>query len=270
MAFLRPLRTWAFASAVAAVAFATVPAFTGDPLIIYKQEHVTNGTLDLTWVNGFGVSNNMQPATLDPTHLAYANPSMDHTVGVATNSHAPDSGGVILTAIDPEGISDYSWEMKFFTGNGNTRRGLVVRADPTEVDFGGLPSRFTSSYQLVIQSGLFQINFRRVVNGAPTTLRTWFATVIPGGLPQNTWHSMRIEAVGSQFRCWIDDTELTALENTPPVDDATLPTGWAGVYNFSASTGNVPFYVDDLVLQQPGPTPAMAGSWSGVKLRWLR
>ena len=44
-----------------------------------KEEHVSGGVLDLAWTNGGGVSNNMQPLTLDPSHPAYANPSGDHT-----------------------------------------------------------------------------------------------------------------------------------------------------------------------------------------------
>ena len=169
-------------SLVAGLAIAlAVTAALAAPTAIIEQEHVTNGALDLAWENGFGVSNNMQPLTLAPDSPAYANPSGDHTVASATNSAAPDSGGIILTAVDPMGAKDYAWEGWIFTGDGNTRRGLVVRADPTVQDFGGLPSRFTSSYQFVIQSGLFQINFRRVVNGAPTTLRTWFANQLPAG-----------------------------------------------------------------------------------------
>src|SRR4051794_22003397 len=106
-----------------------------------KEEHVTGGLLDLGWDPGFGLSNRLQPLTLLPSDPAYANPSGDHTVGVATNSAAPDSGGLILTTTDPGGYSDYVWEGWIFTGAGNTRRGLVVRADPT--------NQFTSSYQFV-------------------------------------------------------------------------------------------------------------------------
>jgi len=221
---------------------------------VIKEEHVTLGNLDLQWTNGFGVSNNMQPLTLAPSDPAYANPSGDHTVAVATNSAAPDSGGIILTATDPLGISDYQWEAWIFTGDGSTRRGLVVRADPT--------NQFTSCYQFVIQSGLFQMNFRKLVNGAPTTLGTWFSTVLPGGQPQpNTWHKMKVTAVGSQFRCFFDDFELT----TAPIDDATLASGWVGVYNFRFDLGGVPFYTDDLVLTDLSSTAAHGASWGSLK-----
>ena len=255
---------------LATACIAVVPAL-ASPIAIIEQEHVTGGVLDLAWENGFGVSNNMRPVTLTSDNPAYMNPSGDHTVASATNSAAPDSGGIILTAVDPMGASNYAWEAWIFTGDGSTRRGLVVRADPTVQDFGGLPSRFISSYQLVIQSGLFQINFRKVLSGAPTTLRTWFASQLPAGsLPVNTWHKMKVIASGTIFRCFIDDFELTALDGTPPVDDAALPTGWVGVYNFSAFTGGVPFYTDDLTLSDLGPTPAHAASWGSVKTRWTK
>ena len=48
---------------------------------------------------------------------------------------------------DPGAVGpDYSWEGWFFTGDGNTRRGLILRANPT--------NNFTSCYQMVIEAGL--------------------------------------------------------------------------------------------------------------------
>ena len=45
-----------------------------------------------------------------------------------------------------------------FTGDGSTRRGLVVRADPSN------PSNaFASCYQFVIQSGRLQLSFRGAI-----------------------------------------------------------------------------------------------------------
>jgi len=165
-----------------------------------REEHVTGGVLDLVWNPGLGLSNRLQPLTLAPGDAGYANPSGDHTVGLARSSMAPDSGGAILTCTEPAGLSDYSWEGWIFTGDGNSRRGLVVRADPT--------NEFNSCYQFVIQSGLFQINFRKLVNGTPTTLGTWFANTLPNGVPQvNTWHRMKVLAIGGNFRCWFDDFE---------------------------------------------------------------
>ena len=106
-----------------------------------------------------------------------------------------------------------------------------------------------------------------MVGGAPTTLRTWFASQLPAGsLPANTWHKMKVVAADSTFRCYIDDFELTGIDG--PVNDGTLTTGWVGVYNFSAFTGGVPFLTDDLILSDLGPTPAHASSWGGVRARW--
>jgi hypothetical protein len=232
------------------------------------QEHVTNGALDLPWTNGFGVSNNMQPATLSPGHPAYDNPSGDHTVGVATNSSVPDSGGIILTATDSQGINDYSWSGWIFTGDGNTRRGLVVRANPA--------NQFMSNYQFVIQSGLFQLNFRKLNNGAPFTMATWFASQLPAGsLPINTWHRMEIQASGNSFRCWLDGYEFT--QGTPLIDDGVASgspphlTGWAGVYNFRFDLGGVPFYTDDLVLVADFKVvPVAPMSLGQVKQRWAK
>ena len=71
-------------------------------------------------------------------------PRGDHTVGFVTNT-IPESGGIALTATYP-GVyqTDYTWEGWILTGNGNTRRGFVVRATP---DNG-----FEAGY---FQSGLF-------------------------------------------------------------------------------------------------------------------
>jgi len=208
------------------------------------EEHVTGGSLDLTWVPGFDTPNNMYGKTLLPGDPAYANPSGDHTVAVAQNAH-PDSGGIIATLANPDpASSDYTWEAWIFTGGGETRRGLVVRATPD--------NDFASMYQFVIQAGLFRLSFRKLVDSAPTTLADWFATALPAGsIPQNTWHKMKIIAVGNQFRCFFDDFELTAS----PIVDGTIPSGWVGCYNFRFDLGNVPVYFDDLVLSCPNEVP---------------
>jgi hypothetical protein len=228
-----------------------------------REEHVTGGVLDLVWQPGLLLPNNdplpnkMAAAILDPSDPAYANPSGDHTVAVATNSFAPDSGGVILTCTDPAGFADYSWEGWMFTGAGNTRRGLVVRADPS--------NSFQSCYQFVIQSGLFQLNFRKLVNAAPTTLATWFATALPAGsVPPNTWHKMKVIAVGNGFRCFFDDFELTGGVPIVDMSGPSLPAGWVGAYNFRFDLGDIPVYFDDLVLDGLA-TPTRPSSWGAIK-----
>ena len=199
-------------------------------------EHVTAGHLDLHWVGGFSTPNAMYGKTLADTMPGFANPSGDHTVAVAQNA-SPDSGGIIVTTTDPGSFSDYVWEGYIFTGAGESRRGVILRATPE--------NDFQSFYMLVIEPGLFQIRFRKLINGAPTTLASWFATVLPGqSIPQNTWHKLRVIAEGTSFRCFFDDYELT----TAPIVDTSIASGWVGVYNFRFDLGNVPVYFDDLVL----------------------
>ena len=222
-----------------------------------REEHVTGGVLDLVWAPGFGVSNTMKPLTLLPSDPAYANPSGDHTVASATNSAVPDSGGIILTCTEPAGLSNYEWQSWMFTGDGNTRRGLVVRADPT--------NGFASCYQFVIQSGLLQINFRKLVNGAPTTLGTWFSNTLPGGSPTtNSWHKLKVTATGASFRCFWDDFELT----TTAIVDTSLATGWVGMYNFRFDLGGVPVYFDDALLSESTPTATVRQTWGELKARY--
>jgi len=226
---------------------------------IIRAEHVTNGVLDLVWAPGFGLSNTMKPLTLDPSDPAYANPSGDHTIADAISSAAPDSGGLILTCTDPAGASDYTWEAWMFTGAGNTRRGLVVRADPSNA--------FQSCYQFVVQAGLFQLNFRKLDNQTPTTLGTWFANTLPAGsIPVNSWHKMKVIAVGSSFRCFFDDFELTAAA----IEDSSFPSGWVGCYNFRFDLGNVPVYFDDLILSTPDATPTASQTWGRIKALYRR
>ena len=241
------------------------PAAAGPGIVL--EEHVTGGSLDLAWWNGFGLSNNLQPVTISAGHPAYPNPSGDGTVGLALSSTAPDSGGLILTCVDPAGVSHYSWEAWVFTGDGNSRRGLVVRADPATLADADPGNDFSTCYQFVVASGLLQFNFRRLVNSSPTTLATWFSNTFPGGSPQvNTWHKMKVVAVGNTFRCFWDGHQLT----TTPIMDSTIPTGWVGVYNFRFDLGNVPFYVDDLILQDLSITPASRTSWGELKRRYSR
>ena len=226
-----------------------VAAFAETPV---REEHVTGGALDLPWLNGFGVSANMQGLALDPSHPAYANPSGDHTVGVAT-SMPIDSGGIVLSAIEPAGLADYEWEAWIFTGDGNSRRGLVVRADPA--------NGFQSNYQFVIQSGMLQLVFRKLVNGTPTSLGSWLTTNL-GGLPAlNSWHHMKVIAQGNAFRCFWDGSAVQPI----PIIDSELTTGWVGVYNFRFDIGSIPFYTDDLVLTPIGASPTASRSWGQVK-----
>ena len=230
------------------------------------SEHVTGGNLDLVWVPGFNTPvRNLQALTLGPSDPGYANPSGDHTVGLAVNT-VPDSGGIILTMTDPGAFSaDYEWEGWMFTGAGNTRRGLMVRGDPT--------NSFQTGYQLVIQSGLLQINFRRLNGQNPaTTLGTWFASNLPefagGSIPQNRWVKLKVVAIGNTFRCYLNGFELTA--GTPIVDiNSPLLSGWVGCYNFRFDLGLQAVYFDDLILiAHAGPTSAQSSTWGGLKARY--
>ena len=47
-----------------------------------RSEHVTGGTLQLNWENGFGVSNKMKPLTLVASDPGFANPgeSLGHAL----------------------------------------------------------------------------------------------------------------------------------------------------------------------------------------------
>ena len=227
--------------ALAAFLSVTFAASAGAATIF--TERVTAGHLDLNWVGGFPApnstyANSMYAKTLTPSDSGYANPSGDHTVAVAQNA-SPDSGGIIVTVADPGAMnSNYVWEGYIFTGTGQTRRGLILRANPS--------NQFQSFYMLVIEPGLFQIRFRKLINGAPTTLASWFATVLPAHIiPQNSWRKLKVIAEGSSFRCFFDDYELTS---GGPIVDASLSSGQVGVYNFKFDLGNVPVYFDDLTL----------------------
>ena len=201
-------------------------------------EHVTGGQLDLHWVGGFDTPNSMYGKTLDASDPAYANPSGDHTVAVAQNA-SPDSGGLIVTSTDPSGAhADYAWEARIFSGGGETRRGITLRADPN--------NGFKTFYMFVIEPGLAKLRFRKLINGAPTTIKEWlvFTDVPAGVIPQNTWHKLKVVAQGSQFRCSFDGVELPGQ----PIVDGEIASGWVGCYNFRFDLGNVPVSFDDLVL----------------------
>jgi hypothetical protein len=243
------------ATGILAAALATTLVAATAGAAPYREEHVSGGVLDLAWTNGFDTSNNMQPATLDPSDPAYANPSGDHTVAVATNAVA-DSGGIIVTSIDSQGINDYIWEGWMFTGNGDTRRGIIVRATPAE--------NAKNFYMLVMESGMVRIRFRKLVGQTPTTLGDWFLNTLPPGVPQlNSWHHLKVEAAGGNFRCWWDDYELTGPGGT--IVDTELPTGNVGCYNFRFDLGGIPVLFDDLLLTDYATTPTTAKTWGAIK-----
>ena len=225
---------------------------------VYKQERVPGGALEQTWLPGFGVGRTFEPLTLLPADPAYANPTGDHTVAVLTNN-ATGLGGIAACATDPGPYSDYRWEGWFYTGAGDTRRGLILRADPNA------GAGFETFYQFVINPGLFQLRFRKFVLSAPAPdLATWTTNTLPGGVPTaNSWHHMAVLATGNQFRCFFDGLELTA----GPIVDASSPllTGWVGAYNFSASVGEVPVYFDNLTLTVEAPVPVRSASWGSIK-----
>ncbi|MEO5618873.1 MAG: hypothetical protein ABIS67_13985 [Candidatus Eisenbacteria bacterium] len=224
----------------------------------YREEHVTGGALDLVWVNGYDTPNNMLPLTLGSGDPAYANPSGDHTVGVATN--APTlSGGLVVTTIDAQGTNDYQWEGWMFTGDGNTRRGLIFRASPA--------ANVKTFYMFVLEAGMLRLRFRKLV--APSQVSSiqneWFTTALPGGIPAvNSWHHMKVVATGNVFQFLWDGQDVNG---GTPIVDATSPLtfGNVGCYNFSSTSGEVPVYFDDLLLTNLSPVPTRTTSWGAIK-----
>lgn len=225
--------------------------------VTVAEEHVPGGNTQLTWVTGFNTNRMLIGGTLAPSDAGYANPSGDHTVGVLTTA-ITDSGGIALSCTDPLGQSDYTWEGWVFTGNGDSRRGLILRGDPS--------NNFQSCYQFVLYSGLAQLSFRKLIGQSPTTLASWIGPNIPGGIPlANTWHYMKVQATGNAFRLWWDSTELTA--GSGPIVDGSSPLlgGWVGVYNFRFDISNITALFDDLVLSADLATPSKGTSWGRLK-----
>ena len=223
--------------------------------VVVKQERVPGGALEQTWSPGFGVGRIFTPLTLTAGDPAFPTPSGDNTVAVLQNVDV-GLGGIAACATDPSGYSDYTWEGYFFTGAGNTRRGLLLRADPTD--------GFQTYYQFVINPGLFQVRFRKFIAGAPLPdLASWTLNTLPAGVPTvNSWHHMKVIALANQFRCFFDGIELTT---TPIVDPTPILGGWVGAYNFSAAVGEVPVYFDDLKLSIDGAVPTRPTSWGAIK-----
>lgn len=224
--------------------------------VVVTEEHVTGGVKQLDWLTGFNTDRRLEALTLGGADPGYANPSGDHTVGSLTTA-IPDSGGLALSCVDPLGQADYEWEGWMFTGNGDSRRGLVVRAD--------YPSNFSNAYVFVLYAGMGQLQFRKLAGQTPTSLRAWITGTLPGGIPAlNSWHHMKVQASANQFRCWWDGFELTAGN---PILDTTSPylTGFVGTYNFNFSVGGITALFDDLVLSTEQVVPASQTSWGRLK-----
>jgi hypothetical protein len=246
--------------AAAVLAFSTSSARAAAVL----SEHVTGGNLDLVWTIGFnGVGPSLMPLTLAPLDPAYANPSGDHTVALSTTSAQVD-GGLFMAVTSPGAYDDYTWEGYVFTGPGlETRRGLFLRSDQA--------TGFTTGYYLAIERTLAQVRFRKLTGQGATTLGSWFLPTTPpfnALLPTNVWVNLKVEAIGNQFRCWLNGIELTSGS---PIVDATSPylTGWVGAYSFDSSAGLLNAYFDDLALSiADGPTPATPATWGAVKARY--
>jgi hypothetical protein len=246
------------ANTITAAALLVMTSFAIPAHATTVEEHVPNGNTQLIWVPGFGTNRMLIGETLDPSDPAYANPSGDHTVGALTTA-TTDSGGIALSCTDPQGYADYDWEGWFNVGDGSSRRGLVFRADPS--------ISFMNSYQFVLFAGNAQLVFRKLLNQSPTTLGSWIGPNIPGGIPAvNSWHHLKVQAIGNQFRLWWDDTELTGAPNAPIIDNSSpLLGGWVGVYNFRFDISNLTTYFDDLVLTSEGPVPTKGATWGKLK-----
>jgi hypothetical protein len=252
---MHPVRT-ILATAVALTLIAGVAG-----AVVVREEHVNGGVTQLTWTTGFSTDRRLEGLALGAADPAYANPSGDHTVGGLTTA-IPDSGGLALSTIDPAGQADYSWEGWIFTGNMDTRRGLVVRANPA--------SDYQNCYVFVLYAGGAQLQLRKLYPQPtpPLSLKQWLTGALPGGVPLvNTWHFMKIECVANQFRCWWDNTEITAGAYGTPIVDATDPylTGNVGVYSFNFSVGGITTYFDDLVLSTENVVPTSNTSWGRLK-----
>ena len=221
------------------------------------EENVTGGTLDQMWTPGFFLTNNLEPVTLQPGDPGYPNPSGDNTVGALTNL-PPEQGGLGIAVTDAQGFANYRWEGQVWMGNGDTRRGLIVRA--------GTPAAgYTENYQFVIQPGLLTLTLRKLSGEGATTLAEWFTTDTQSGFPaQNTWQKMAIEAVGNTLRVFWNDEELTSV----PVEDGALATGAVGVYNFRFDLGGVTVLYDDLKLTSTGIVSNEDESFGRLKARF--
>ncbi len=240
-------------AAAAALAAASLAAALPATANLAAQESVTGGALDLEWSPGFGIGNNLEALTLDSSDPAYANPSGDHTVGLALSSVAPDSGGIVVTCTDPGALDDYTWEGWIFTGGGNSRRGLIVRADPTNT--------FTTMYMFVLDSGMLNLSFRKLTGMGSSSLLSWLTTSTPTGFPaQNQWNHMKIIANGDTFRCFWNGFELPGT-----ITDSDYSSGWVGVYTFRFDVGLIPFLVDDLKLGTVKPVSIDDSSWASIK-----
>jgi hypothetical protein len=229
---------------------------------VVKSEQVTGGALDLIWYSGFNTNRNLEPLTLAAGDPALPNPSGDGTVGVLTNTIA-DSGGIAVAMIDTDGLNDYEWEGWVFTGEGNTRRGLIVRANALNA---------TTFYYWVIESGLGQVRFRKVISesSVSTLNATLLATTTCGQPALNTWHRMKVIANGNTFRLFWDDCEIATVVDDPgDANGDPFLTGPVGVYNFRFDVANVPVYFDDLDLTDFA-TPVRSTTWGQVKALYGR
>lgn len=240
-----------------------VPVFT---------ESVTGGALDRVWVGGFNTpSQVLTPYTAVPTDPFYANPSGDHTVGVAINAD-PNFGGICFSVTDPSPyLSDYTYEAWMYTGAEDSRRGLVFRVNPA----GGI----TQGYMFVVDAGGFTIRLRKLTSETVVrTLKQWTALDAgwAGSLPQNTWVKLKVIATADQFRCFITgpsgEVELPGgpIQDVPAANEPPMPfmTGWVGVYNFRFDVGFIPVYFDDIMLSADPSTPARTVTFGALKARF--
>ena len=115
----------------------------------------------------------------------------------------------------------------------------------------------------MIQSGLFQINFRKLIDQTPTTLGTWFANTLPARRAGGE-HLAPHEGDGQR----LERSAASSTASSSPPRRSWTPNSRAagsGVYNFRFDLGDVPVYFDDLTLSGQDPTPTHPVTWGQVK-----
>ncbi|MCK4546982.1 MAG: hypothetical protein KAW17_06005 [Candidatus Eisenbacteria sp.] len=229
---------------------------TANACVLYG-EHVTDGTLDLTWFACYE-ANAFEAYTLNPEEdPCYPNPGGDGYVGKLVGTFAgPHALGSTLSG-DGD-LGDYRVDVWICVGAGNAKRGILFRSSED----------CSMGYQLILDAGMFTLMFRYADGGMmPITIASWSAGNIPGGIPAvNTWHKFSIEGIGDQFYVYWDDVLLDGC----PVTHGEIASGYFGLYLFSAEPTDITLIADDIVASDFDPSAVDQSTWGAIKRMYVR
>ena len=224
-------------------------------------ETFADGTLHNVWYPGFKASLGSISKTVEPKNVM-GDPSGDDWVGsISTFYSLTDTVGVAESFSGDVNWTNYYVEAWLYIPvDTGPVSGLEFFTLEFRVDSTGNTSayQFAATFNPQAMYAPPGLRFRKRLGSSTSTIHTWAADTIPGGLPSvNGWHKMAVNMVGNQFWFFFDDQEMPGNPYSDTLATPLLNQGAIGVYAFRFNFTNpspvdtIQLLVDDINVTDP-------------------